>query len=328
VNLRHCERSALSSVDCYDVFISFWGCVSIMQKITPNLWFNDQAEQAAAFYASPFQNGSIGRLLRYDKAAAKVSGQPEGSALTVEFAIEGGQFVGFNGGPAFKLNPSISFFVWCDSADEVDGLWNKLSDGGKALMPLDTYPFSKRYGWCQDRYGVSWQVIAMEEKMPQKIVPCLMFSDEQHGKAEEAIQTYTQIFPDGRIGHLERYRAGQGPEGKVVHGRFSLAGFDMTAMDSHVRHGFTFNEAVSFIVDCRDQEEVDYYWSKLAADGGMESMCGWLRDRYGVSWQVVPGRLMEMIISADKERAGRAMEAMLKMRKIVIADVEKAFDGK
>ncbi len=126
-----------------------------MQKITPNLWFDDEAEEAVERYTAVFENTSIGASNRYDEASAAVSGQPEGSVLTVEFELEGLGFVALNGGPQFEFTPAISFIVNCPTAADVDELWAALSEGGEALMPLDAYPFSDRYGWTTDAYGVA-----------------------------------------------------------------------------------------------------------------------------------------------------------------------------
>jgi predicted 3-demethylubiquinone-9 3-methyltransferase (glyoxalase superfamily) len=164
-----------------------------MQKITPFLWFKDNAEEAAKFYTSIFKNSKIGRILRYSEEVAKVSqsGQPAGSVLTIEFEIEGQKFVALNGGPEFK-----------------------------------------------------------------------------------------------------------------------------------------FNESISFVVNCETQKEVDYFWEKLTADGGEESQCGWLRDKFGVSWQVTPTALIDMLHDKDPEKPGRVMKAMLQMQKIDIEKLKAAYRGK
>lgn len=161
-----------------------------MQKITPCLWFDTQAEEAANFYVSVFKDGKIGKTMRYDEASAKISGQPAGSLLTVEFEIMGQKFMGMNGGPLFK-----------------------------------------------------------------------------------------------------------------------------------------FSEAVSFMIDCQDQVEVDYYWDALIADGGAESQCGWLKDKFGLSWQVVPSILDELLTDPDSVKAGRVMQAMLEMKKLDIQRLKNAYDG-
>lgn len=161
-----------------------------MQKITPCLWFNNNAEEAVNLYASIFKNLSIGKISRYDKASAEVSGQPEGSALVIPFQLEGQNFMALNGGPAFK-----------------------------------------------------------------------------------------------------------------------------------------FTEAISFCVDCKTQEEVDEFWEKLIANGGEESQCGWLKDKFGLSWQIVPAILNELLGDPDPIKSSRVMQAMLKMKKIIIADLQKAYNG-
>ena len=162
-----------------------------MQKITPFLWFNQEAEEAVKFYTSIFKNSKIGRILRYDKQAAKASGRPAGSVLTIEFELEGQKFVALNGGPQFK-----------------------------------------------------------------------------------------------------------------------------------------FNESVSFVVNCETQEEVDYFWEKLTADGGEESQCGWLKDKFGLSWQVTPTVLIDMLHDKDSEKAERVMKAMLQMQRIDIEKLKVAYLGK
>jgi len=295
------------------------------QKITPNLWFDSEAEDAAAFYVSVFDDAAIGDVTTYDEASAEVSGKPEGSTLTVAFELEGNQFVALNGGPQFTVNPSISFIVNCPTSDDVDELWSALSD--EVLMPLDTYPFSDRYGWTEDEYGVSWQLILREDASERSIVPSLMFVGERCGRAEEAIELYTSVFADSTVGDVARYGPDQPPdeEGTVMYADFTLAGQLFAAMDSAHTHDFAFNEAISFSVECTDQAEVDAYWSTLTSDGGAPGQCGWLTDRFGVSWQVVPAVLPDLL--ADGESSERVMEAMLGMGKLDVKALIAASEG-
>ncbi|MDX1615419.1 MAG: VOC family protein [Candidatus Promineifilaceae bacterium] len=297
------------------------------QKITPNLWFDSQAEEAVEFYVSVFPDSSVGDISRYDGAAAEVSGQAEGSAMTVPFELAGYRFVALNGGPQFKLTPAVSFFVYCDTVDEVDELFAELSDGGAILMPLQAYPFSDRYGWVQDKYGLSWQLYLGHSRGP-KIAPALLFVGEQSGKAEDAIQLYTSLFEDAHIEDIARYGQGEAPEveGTVKQASFWLHGQEFMAMDSNREHNFTFNEAISFIVDCQDQGEVDHYWQGFT-EGGEEGPCGWLKDEYGVSWQIIPTALTELLQDEDAEKAGRVMQAMLQMKKIEVKQLERAYRG-
>lgn len=296
--------------------------------IVPSLWFDDQAEEAAHFYAQAFGEGRVTRVTRYSKNKDNPSGKPRGSVLTVEFELAGQRMIGINGGPYFKANPSISFFAHVEFGNDAERVFNALAIGGEELMPLDEYPWSERYGWIQDRYGVSWQVMTgPRERGAARIVPCMMFSGAQHRRAEEAMRFYTEVFPEGKILDISRYGAGEGPEGTVKHGRYSIAGQEMVAMDSHLEQKTTFNEAISLQVECESQAEIDRYWSKLCA-GGEEGRCGWLEDRFGVSWQVVPAKTGEWMVSEDEAARDRAFEAMLAMNKLDLAQIQAAFDGR
>jgi len=296
-------------------------------QIVPCVWLDDQAEQAAAFYTRTFRGGRIAATSRYPESTDNPGGRPRGSVLTVEIELSGRRFTLLNGGPAFQLNPSISFFAHVDVSAEADRLFGALADGGQVLMPLDAYAWSERYGWVKDRFGVSWQVMAGRRPPGgAAIVPCLMFAGALHGRAEEAMRTYASIFPGGRIADVARYVAGEGQVGAVKHGRVVLAGQDLVAMDAHGTHGFTFNEALSLQVMCQDQATLDRYWSALA-EGGVQGPCGWLKDRFGLSWQVVPASIARLLIGGDAAARDRAFAAMLTMGKLDIAALERAFAG-
>ena len=150
------------------------------------------------------------------------------------------------------------------------------------------------------------------------ITPFLWFNDN----AEEAMKFYTSVFKDSKALSVM-----PGPGGKAMGVSFELLGQKFMGLNGGPMHA-KFTEAISFYVDCNTQEEVDYYWEKLTADGGQESMCGWLKDKFGLSWQIIPKGLTAMLGDTDREKAGRAMQAMLKMKKIVVGDLEKAFEGK
>lgn len=161
----------------------------------------------------------------------------------------------------------------------------------------------------------------------QKITPSLWFDKN----AEEAMEFYTSVFKNSKIIRIDRYPEGftdgpmAGMSGKVINGEFELDGQRFICLDGGPM--FKFNEAVSFTVGVDGQEEVDYYWEKLSAAPESEQ-CGWLKDKYGLSWQIIPKQLGQLLGDSDKEKSGRAMQAMLQMKKIVIADLQKAFDGK
>jgi predicted 3-demethylubiquinone-9 3-methyltransferase (glyoxalase superfamily) len=298
--------------------------------IVPCLWFDDQATAAADFYTSTFPGGRVTAVSHYPESSDNPSGKPRGSVLTVEFEVAGQHFTALNGGPQFTINPSLSFFAYVDTVDEAERLFAQLSSGGRVLMEIAEYPWSPRYGWTQDRFGVSWQVIAGRRPPgAPAIAPCLMFNGRQHGKAESALQNYARIFRNARVDAIERYARGEGPasaEGTVKHGRIAVGDQTLIAMDSHVEHGFTFNEAVSLQIMCDDQTEIDQYWAALS-DGGEQGPCGWLKDPYGVSWQVVPSSIAQFLTSKDTAARDRAFKAVMKMGKLDIAAIQSAFAG-
>jgi predicted 3-demethylubiquinone-9 3-methyltransferase (glyoxalase superfamily) len=291
-----------------------------MQKISPYLWFDDQAEEAIQLYTSIFKNSKIGSITRFSE---DVPG-PKGKVITVTFELAGQEFLAINGGPEFKFTPSVSFFVRCETEAEIDTLWQALSAGGSVLMDLDRYPFSEKFAWVADKYGVSWQLDLA--RVPQKIDPFLLFVGEQHGKAEEAIRLYTSLFKDSSITRIVPYSPGTDePEGSVMHAVFILNGQEFMAMDSSAEHNFSFTPAISFFVTCRDQAEVDYFWERLST-GGEKGPCGWLKDKFGVSWQIIPTVLGELINDPDPEKASRVTQAMLKMSKIEIEELQRAYE--
>jgi predicted 3-demethylubiquinone-9 3-methyltransferase (glyoxalase superfamily) len=156
--------------------------------------------------------------------------------------------------------------------------------------------------------------------MPRTIGTCLWFENE----AEQAAEFYTSVFDDSRILNISRFEGAPGPEGEAIAVEFELEGRAFTALNG--ARGTSFTEAVSFVVDCEDQDAVDRYWTALT-DGGGESQCGWLKDRFGVSWQIVPSLLSSLIAGPDPLGSQRAMQAMLGMRKLDIAELQKAYDG-
>ena len=300
-----------------------------MQKIVPHLWFDTEAKAAAEFYASVFPGGRVTNV-------TTLHGTPSGDADIVSFDLAGHSFMAISAGPVFKLNPSISFMVSfdpskdADARQRLDALWGALSEGGKALMPLQEYPFSKRYGWVEDRFGVSWQLILTDPGGEDRpfIVPSLMFANARYGKAEEATDFYLSVFKDAARGTLMRYPAGMEPsrEGTVMFTDFRLEGQWFAAMDGAGAHDFGFNEALSLVVKCGSQEEIDYYWEKLSAVPESEQ-CGWLKDKYGVSWQVVPAAMDRMMSEGTPEQVARVTKAFMPMKKFDLAALERAYEG-
>ncbi len=299
-----------------------------MQKITPFLWFDTQAEEAAKFYISIFENSKILNVSRYNEAASKATRMPEGSAFVVSFQLEGQNFTAMNAGPHFKINESISFFVYCESNEKLERVYNKLMEGGSTLIPLGKYDWSPKYAWIKDKFGLTWQLTVEKINSQQKILPSFLFANDKFGKVKEAVNFYTSVFPDSKI-ILEAPHppAPNIPEGALLFAQFAISKYLFNAMSSTLKHDFDFNEAFSFVVDCKDQDEVDYYWNKLTSDGGLESMCAWLKDKFGVSWQIVPKALVEMLNDKDSVKAQKAMQSMLQMKKIIIKDLENAYNS-
>jgi predicted 3-demethylubiquinone-9 3-methyltransferase (glyoxalase superfamily) len=310
----HCNASDVHST--FDVvsltgnqkrFLLIKNFLNMSNNIYPCLWFDGNAKAAADFYCSVFNNSRI----------------TTNTPMVVQFEIEGKKVMGLNGGPMFSINPSISFFVTCETDEEIERVYNKLLGGGSTLMPLDKYPWSEKYAWVTDQYGMTWQL--MLGKLPegsQKIVASFLFVGPQCGKAQDAITHYTSVFPGSAILYKETYKAGEEqPEGNLKFGQFILNGQMFAAMDGTGNHNYNFNEGVSLVVDCGSQEEIDSYWNKLT-DGGEESRCGWLKDRFGVSWQIVPKELGNLM--KDPARAQRVMAEVMKMNKLDLQVLENA----
>ncbi len=297
--------------------------MSASQKIVPHLWFDKEAVQAAEFYVSVFPASRI-------TGTTVLRDTPPGDCDVVSFTLAGYAFQAISAGPFFNINPSVSFAVNCATASEVDALWARLSDGGQALMPLDAYPFNPRFGWVQDRFGVSWQLMLSETNAAGKpsITPSLLFVGANCGKAEEAIGFYTSIFKDSAVGNVMRYGPDQPPdqEGTVMHADFVLASQRFAIGESAWPHEFAFNEAISFIVNCDSQAEIDAYWERLSAVPEAEQ-CGWLKDRYGLSWQIVPAAMEKMMLTGSPQQVARVTQAFLPMKKLDLAVIQSAYDG-
>lgn len=275
--------------------------------VYPCLWFDGNASEAAAFYCSVFKNSSI------------ISENP----MVVTWNIYGKKIMGLNGGPMYSINPSISFFVLCESIEETNSVWDKLLAGGSVLMPIDKYFWSERYGWVKDKFGMTWQVSVVEKAGdPPRLTPSLLFTQSQFGKAGEAIQHYTGIFENASVNVLFPYPEGDANAGKVMYAEFKINDYLLIAMDGPGEHAYTFNEGVSLVVQCDTQQQIDHYWNSLVAGGGQESQCGWLKDKYGVSWQIVPSVLEKLM--SDPQKAPGVIQAFLKMKKFDIATLLNA----
>jgi predicted 3-demethylubiquinone-9 3-methyltransferase (glyoxalase superfamily) len=282
------------------------------QKITPFIRCDNNWKEVAQYYVDVFwtdakivkQNPVVTELELFWQSVATLIGWPYPGAL---------------------LNPSISFSLWIKDRADTEEIRKKLSDGGSILMDFADYPRSKWYGRCNDKFGVSRQVMFDDRKetTSNALIPSLMFVGENAGKAQEAMNLYTSLFPASKI--INTWPYGENAAGEIPtnlnHAEFTLVNQLFIAMDSSWPHKFNFTDGISFSVSCKDQEEVDYYRNALALDGGTESQCWRCKDKYGVARQIIPLQLPEALFNSDKEKSQKAMQAMMKMKKIIIADL-------
>lgn len=277
------------------------------KSIYPCLWFDGNAKQAADFYCALFKNSLL----------------LQSNPLVTTLEISGTKFMALNGDPKYKFTQAVSYFVYCGGDEsEINRLYAELSKDGKVIWPLDKYDWSPRYAWVEDKFGVNWQLDVEAINNEQKIVPCLLFVNKKFTQVKEAMNHYTTIFPESRILMEAPYPPTANlPEGALLFAQCKLNGFIFNAMSSTMQHDFDFTPASSFVIECDNQHEIDHYWEKLGA-GGHYSMCGWLQDKFGVSWQIVPKVLGELM--SDPQRAPRVTKAFMQMQKFNIDTLLKA----
>jgi len=286
-------------------------------KIVPHLWFDRNAKEAVDFYISVFKNS---RHLNHNI----IDDTPSGQADIFTFELSGQEFTAINGGPMFRFSQATSLFVYCGSDEEIERLYRQLGDGGTVQFPLGKYDWSPKYAGITDRFGLGWQLDIDDINSKQKIVPSLLFVNENRLRIKEAINLYTSIFPISRIIMEVPYgNDADRMKDNPLFAQFSLSGYIINSMSSTLEHDFGFNEAISFMVYCKDQEEVDYYWEAFTKEG-TPGPCGWLKDKYGLSWQIVPEEMSRLMSTADKKQLKRIIAAMMKMSKLDISVLRKA----
>lgn len=290
-----------------------------MSKITPFLWFDKNLEEKINYYKSIFPD------FKQVGETQVISETPSGRIEIGEFELFGRKLNFMAAGPEFKFNPSISLSIWLNNEKELDEIWKRLSENGEILMEYQKYPFAEKYGWCNDKFGFSWQLMLTNSEPNPSVSPHLMFTHANVGKAQEAIDFYTKLFPNSEIKTCHKY--GENPMGEnpenISHAEFKLDNDLFFILESGADHKFDFTEAISFIINCDGQDEVDNYWNQLTSNGGEEGQCGWCKDKYGVSWQVVPKQLNEAMSDPDPEKSKFATAAMMEMKKIIIKDLYK-----
>lgn len=289
-----------------------------MNKIIPHIWFDKEALEAAQRYVSVFENAKINHT-------TKLEDTPSGTAHLVELTLAGQPFQFISAGPFFTPNPTISFLINCSTKEEVDKFYNAFIEGGFELMPLGTYPFSPYYAWVEDKYHVSWQIMLNSApRSNQKIIPTLMYVGKHLGECEEAVHHYIKTFGGSQNGEVTRYSGeAPNPDNTVRHVNFTINGLMFGAMDSGYDHNYQFNEGVSFIIPCETQEEIDRYWSLLSHDPEAEQ-CGWCKDQFGVSWQITPSIMGELLNTDNQEKKTKVIQTFLGMKKFDINQLKKA----
>lgn len=277
------------------------------KNIYPCIWMNGTANAAVNLYKSAFSN----TIILADTPMVKMLGFGNQKLMLLD------------GGPHYQPNPSVSLYVVFETEEQIKQAFEMLSVDGKILMPYNTYPWSKKYVWLEDKFGVSWQLSFAENNDPlHRLSPVLMFTGSNAGKAEEAIQYYTALFPNSSVRNIFRYEAGDMDKtGYIKHAQFFISNTLFMAMDSFHDHKFNFSPGMSFVVDCDTQDEIDTCWNYLTAEGA-EQRCGWLIDKYGASWQIVPSILPSLM--QNERTATCVMNAMFTMNKFNIEALEKA----
>ena len=278
------------------------------KNMYPCIWFNNNAKEAVDFYSEVFDDVKI------------TSENP----VVVLFEIGGAKFMALNGGDKFRPNAAVSYFVYCEGSDKkIEHLYAELLKDGEVVMPLGKYDWSPKYAWVQDKFGISWQLDIDAINNPQKVVPTLLFTDGKSTRIQEAETYYTTLFKDSKSLVSYPFAEGSGmPEGTLLFSQVKLNGLIFNFISGgNVQHGFDFTEGNSFVVECATQEEIDQYWRYFSKEG-KESMCGWVQDKYGVWWQVVPAVLKDLMSTPGK--AQKVTEAFLKMKKFDIETLKKA----
>ncbi|MFI3124330.1 VOC family protein [Streptococcus suis] len=287
-----------------------------MQTIIPHLWYDTAAKEAVAFYVDLF-----GGKLDWSYT---ITDTPSGDSDLIQFQLGDMTLAAISAGPYFKLNESMSLMVNVASKDEVTRLYQALSEGGRILMPLAEYPFSPYYVWLEDRFGLSWQLsYAPDLDKPYQFDICLLFSQEQVGLAQPMLDYYKDKLPQASVGQLSYYGEGEATveAAKLNYAELLVAGQKMIVMDHGYGGEASFNEAFSLMVYVDSQDELDFYYDLLSAVPEAE-MCGWAKDQFGISWQIVPRILMEAYDTASPEKVKAVNAAVMTMKRLDFATIQ------
>jgi predicted 3-demethylubiquinone-9 3-methyltransferase (glyoxalase superfamily) len=267
------------------------------------LWFDNQGAEAAKWYVSLFDGTSI----LYQ------------NQVITEISIEGTKLMMINGGKHYSPTSAMSNFVYFGGNHEkFERIYHALLDGGQILMPMDAYDWSSKYAWVKDKFGINWQMDIDEINHRQKLVPSLLFVNQRNHNVKEALSYYISVFEQSTMLMEWPYPESEAsmPAGTLLFGQAKLGNTIINAMSSTLHHDYDFTPGNSLVIVCENQDEIDYYWKALGAEG-QELMCGWLTDRFGLTWQIFPRILSDLM--NDPERGPKASTALRQMKKIVIA---------
>lgn len=276
----------------------------MQNQIIPCLWFSSNAAEVADYYSGIFNDCYV----------------ESSNPVVTMLQIMGSRLMFLNGGENYKVNPAISYFIYCGSSEEAERLYELLSAEGKIMIPLGKYDWAEKYAWVEDKYGVSWQIDADDIQVPEKITPALLFTGAKVNWVETVSEFYTGIFnPSMKLFSMPAAPEVGLDQGSILFSQIKLLKSVMNLMAGPGQHSFDFTPGNSFCVICETQDEIDYYWERLG-EGGRYDMCGWLADQFGVSWQIVPAGLGKWITHPEKGKA--CVDAMLKMKKLIISELK------
>lgn len=282
-----------------------------MQTIIPHLWFDREALEAAQIYTSLFPDSHM-------DWTHDLTDTPSGDAVLVQFQLANLTLAAISAGPYFKLNESTSLMVHFQNKDELDRIFETLSEAGRVLMPLGEYPFNSYYVWFEDQFGLSWQFFySPENSRAVQLEICLLFSQEQVGQARSFLEKAQAVFPNSQIGTVNHYQENEKQEAKALinYGELLLNQQRLVVMD----HGFggenSFNEAFSLMVYTDSQEETQRLYQQLSHVPESEQ-CGWVKDEFGISWQIVPRPLMDAYQILSKEEMKAVHDPILTMKRL------------
>jgi predicted 3-demethylubiquinone-9 3-methyltransferase (glyoxalase superfamily) len=273
-------------------------------EIFPCIWMNNNAKEAVSFYSTVFNKVTI----------------TSENNFAIKATLENTNFLFLNGGNIYTPNSAVSYYYYANDLNATKASYHKFIDAGATIiMPFGAYPWSANYAFIIDHFGVSWQIEADSINNNQKIVPTLLFANDKKTWVKKAITYYTEIFTNATI-LLEASHAPNAPikAGSLLFAQIKLNSFIINAMSSTMNHNYDFGPGNSFVITCTNQEEIDYYWDKLGQNGKY-SQCGWLSDSLGISWQIVPHNLNELL--QHPTNSTKSQIALRSMQKITIADL-------